>query len=250
MACTFSKKYRYLIGVTPDSFEIHLHFFLQDDGSEVLQLIRIAQANHKQICEARKPHIDGVVEARKEASRRSVQWKEIESNNDEMLMDWAHHCKPWNDYSESQFIRYANWLTKASPNERHIAANHWNWDYGEAPMIWICRQSDTDIATAITIFFKFEPSYYLKFAGDLKATDNQHERFILKHILEIKGKIRQGFYSNSNIYADFWREIGDDERYKDLFPKYEHTYPKNIRQVYEGSNLNDVDVKVPDFGIH
>lgn len=243
------KKYRYLIGVTPEPFEIHLRFILQDDGSEVLNLIRIAQPNHSKICEVRSAHNKKLFEEQKKAARRALRWQEIENDNDGMLMDWARHCKPWNDYSESQFIQYANWLMKASPNERHVAAQHWNWDYGEAPMIWICSQSDTDIATAITIFFLFEPSYYLKFAGDLEATDNQYERFILKHILEIQKRIEQGFYSNSSIYADFWQQIGSDKKYQDMFPENNHTYPKNIRQIYEGFDLQEAGVNIPDFGI-
>jgi hypothetical protein len=52
-----------------------------------------------------------------------------------MLLTWAKHCKPWDNYEPSEFVRYANWLRKADPDQRHAAALTWNWDYGLAPLL-------------------------------------------------------------------------------------------------------------------
>ena len=138
---------------------------------------------------------------------------------------------------------------KASPTERHFAAKSWNWDYGEAPIIWISRQSDTDIATAITIFFLCEPSYYQKFAGDLEAVSSEHQRFQLKLILEIKMKIDQGFYSNSNIQLNLSREIGSIEEYRKKISQNQHTYPVTLKEIYDGIKMSEIKLNIPNFGI-
>ena len=243
------KRFRSFLCVTKNKFQHKLSFFLQEDGSEILYGNSIGQENLKEIRDERRRVWDAKKNAREKARRDANRWKQI-LNEDEMLRNWAKHCKPWDDYSESQFIDYANWLIGTNSYERHIAANSWNWDYGIAPPIWITRKPDTDIATAISIFFLFEPSYYLQYAGNLDAVDSPHERFMLRNLLELKKRIETGFYTTSNIRADFWREIGNDERYKAQFPEIGHTYPKNIRQIYNGTDPNEAGINIPDFGIY
>lgn len=243
------KKYRGFLGKTQDSFEIKLNFFRQEDGTEILYYINIAQADHTKICEVRKIRNRAKFEIQKESMRRAGRWKKIENNDDEVLMDWARHCKPWNDYSESQFIKYASWLMNTSPTERHFSALHWNWDYGEAPQIWIARQSDTDIATAITIFFGCDPFYYLQYTGKFDNVVAEDQRFILENILDIKTKIETGFYKNSNIHLNLESEFEILSRYDRDISKLEHTIPVNLKKNYSGIEIDYASLNIPDFGI-
>ena len=251
------KRYRSFLGKTADPFEIKLNFYQQDDGSEILHYINIAQADHTKICQERKALGKAYSKAQMARFRKSTPPKDITTDiknnkkyDDEMLMYWARHCKPWNDYSESQFIDYASWLMKATPNQRHVAALNWNWDYGEAPPIWICRKSDTDIATAISVFFLFEPSYYLKFLGKIENVDNQRERFMFKNILDIKMKIESGFYTNSNIFLDLESKFTILRKYNKDLSQLQHTIPVNLKQKYTGVKLEPNSLGIPDFGIN
>ena len=103
---------------------------------------------------------------RERAQERANRWKSI-ADPDEMLLAWAGHCSPWTDYSPQRFVAFANWLIATpDPDVWHIVATHWNWDYGLAPLLWIIRQKNCDMATALEIFFLAEPSSYFRYGDD------------------------------------------------------------------------------------
>jgi len=76
-----------------------------------------------------------------------------------MLRDWAENIT---DFVEepARFIAYAEWLIRSNPDERHTAALHWNSAYGIAPLFYIVRQTDCDLATAFEIIHMTDPSFY------------------------------------------------------------------------------------------
>ena len=72
-------------------------------------------------------------------------------------------------------MRYADWLRRADPDQRHVAALSWNWDYGLAPLLWIIRREDCDKATALHVFLALAR----KVISSLEATGRPLRRSIL-----------------------------------------------------------------------
>ncbi|HEX4410907.1 MAG TPA: DUF4274 domain-containing protein [Xanthobacteraceae bacterium] len=141
---------------------------------------------------------------RAETDRRQElanKWQSVE-NTDEMLLTWAEHCSPWTDDSPQKFVRFARWLAATSdPDIWHIAAKNWNWDYSHAPLLWIIRQKNCDIATALEIFFLADPSYYFRWVNDRSSVPtNNLEMF--DFLAELRRRLAQGFYKRSEIAFD------------------------------------------------
>ena len=80
------------------------------------------------------------------------------------LRRWAEGARTWDDYPSTLPGCFAEWLQKGSPADWHQAADNWNWDYGLAPLQWIVSQPDCDLATALLIYYRGEPSYYLRWS--------------------------------------------------------------------------------------
>ncbi|KUM27798.1 hypothetical protein AU467_15560 [Mesorhizobium loti] len=152
---------RYFIGKTADGFEIMLMF-----RKDVLEQLSLLQQNHTEIMEARRKFWAERAEMEKQQREAADAWKRITDDDDTMLLTWARHCKPWSDYEPSEFMRYADWLRRADPDQRHLAALSWNWDYGLAPLLWMSRREDCDLATALYIFFGSNPQRYLQYEGN------------------------------------------------------------------------------------
>jgi hypothetical protein len=96
------------------------------------------------------------------------------------------------------------WLAAQGPAEWHGVAETWGWGDGvEAPLRWIIQQPDCDRATAATIFWLSEPSYYLAYEGD-------YEHPIKIMDLEIIERWRAGLYKSSRF--DFGGDYMDEHR--------------------------------------
>jgi hypothetical protein len=54
------------------------------------------------------------------------------------------------------------WLQRAGPDDWHRAALDFNWGNPLYVIDWIVRQDDCDIATALTIFWLGEPTYFIE----------------------------------------------------------------------------------------
>jgi len=142
---------------------------------------------------------------RKEAERRAERdrrierldrWKSIEDPND-MLLDWASA----NSDDGDGYLKFARWLVSTrDPDVWHVVAKNWNWDRDTAPLVWIIRQNDTDIATALEIFWLASPYDYFSQYGTRRSDvppDWQLEHF--DFIREIAQRVRSGFYKRSEI---------------------------------------------------
>jgi hypothetical protein len=145
------------------------------------------------------------VERRAERDReleRASRWKSIADPN-EMLLRWAEHCSPWNDYTPDRFVTFARWLMATrDPDIWHIAATRWNWDYDHAVPLWVIRQTDCDIATALEVFFLASPSYYFRWGNDRSSVPDGWEREHYDFLAEIRERLAQGFYTRSQIAFD------------------------------------------------
>jgi hypothetical protein len=160
----------------------------------------------------RRIDLDEVLARRKrqEAERRAEldrrreladNWKSVE-NTDEMLLSWAEHCSPWTDYSPEKFVRFARWLLATSdPDIWHVVATRWNWDYSHAPLLWIIRQENCDIATALEVFFLAEPSYYFRWVNDRSSVPADNLE-MFDFLAEVRQRLARGFYKRSQIAFD------------------------------------------------
>jgi hypothetical protein len=235
-------------GITPEGFEIKLRF------RETLAEIRLCQPGHQAITEERQAFRRARAEEEEARRKRKNAWKEISDDDDRMLAEWAAHCRPWNDSSESEFTKFASWLQKGSPDERHAGAMICNWDYGLAPLLWISRRPDCDVATALLIFFGCGPEFFLKFGGGrerVKAETSSLEIFDM--MMEIKQRIESEFYVRSEIFFDPSKQV---EIVKRHFPTHEEMasiLPNNLKTRYDGRRIsreNRFDgIRIPPFDI-
>src|SRR5690348_16951666 len=107
---------RYLIGSTSDGFEIMLMF-----RKESLEQLTLAQPDHSKIMDARRAFWKDKAEKERNQRELAKAWQRVTDDDDAMLLTWARHCQPWDDSSPTEFMRYADWLRRADPDERHAA---------------------------------------------------------------------------------------------------------------------------------
>ena len=242
-------------GWTPDNYRVTI-WFMRDDGapmSEVWRLkgIRLSYPYSDEYIQARNALRQKLVDQKEQKRKRSLAWKDITDDDDAMLMDWAAHCKPWDDYFESQFIAYAKWLIKASPDERHMAACCWNWNYGMAPILWITRQPDCDIATALIAYFGCDPAYFFKFNGDRNQVSCVNlESF--DFLVELKSRLEAGYYKRSKIAFEGRNALDRILRSNPTRMQIEATIPSNIKDYYDGRVIKQDNsyggLKMTSFG--
>jgi hypothetical protein len=54
------------------------------------------------------------------------------------------------------------WLEKQTAEVVDAVAQSLNWDHAEDVIIWLLQRKKTDVATAVKLFMKSEPSYFIK----------------------------------------------------------------------------------------
>jgi hypothetical protein len=215
---------RYLIGNTADGFEIMLMF-----RKEHLEQLTISQPDHSTIMEARQSFWKERAEQERQRRELAKASKHITDDDDAMLLTWARHCQPWDDSSPSEFLRFAEWLRRADPDHRHMAALRWNWDYGLAPLLWISRREDCDLATAWYIFVGAGPQNYLRFEGDRsRAAEHASDLMPYDMMMDIKVRMERGFYKRSAIHFDVSHDLEILQRYKPTPMQLAAVLPANL----------------------
>lgn len=153
---------------------------------------------------------DAVALERKDQIERAARWKSI-PDPEMMLDDWASHGFTGGNWGQT-YRAYAAWLRRASPRDRHRAACAWNWDHGTAPLKWMIRQPNTDLATAAQIFFDAEPSFYADVAGDRSKVPH-HALDAFDLLREIVDRAQRDFYPVGHISLNgralFKRLVGE-----------------------------------------
>jgi hypothetical protein len=228
-------RFRRFSGLTPEGFEIRVVL-----GEEALTAISLDQPNHGEISEARRAFCSARAEQQQKQWERANAWKQITDDDDAMLADWAAHCRPWTDYPPSAFVAFADWLRTASPDERHMAATMCNWDYGLAPLLWIGRRPDCDLATAWRIFFGCQPSYYLQYDGDIERLAVSDDAY--KLMMEIKARIESGFYKRAEISFDISRDVDIVTAGHPTDARLAAVLPGNPELRHEGRRIGDQDI--------
>jgi hypothetical protein len=226
--------FRRFSGRTPEGFEISVGF------GEELNWIALSQPNHKAIMERRTSFWTARAAKQQQRQERANAWKQI-AGDDAMLADWAAHCRPWNDYSPSGFVAFADWLRTASSDERHMAAMVCNWDYGLAPLIWISRRPDCDLATAWLIFLGCEPSYYLEFEDDTEHPTKETSNDAYHLMIEVKARLESGFYSRRTISFDVSRDIEILAARRSAAARLAAILPRNVESRHDGRRITHLD---------
>lgn len=72
----------------------------------------------------------------------------------------ARHVGLIESLSSSQ--RMINWLKTQPPGVVDAFAQHLNWDRAEEVILWLLAQPTTDAATAVKLFMRAEPAYYIE----------------------------------------------------------------------------------------
>ena len=230
---------RYLLGNTADGFEIMLMF--RKAGGETqsyLEQLTIFQPGHSKIMDARRAFWKERAEKERIQRELANAWKRITDDDDAMLLTWAKHCQPWTDYSASEFVRYADWLRRADPDQRHAAALSWNWDYGLAPLLWISRREDCDLATALYIFFGGGPGNYLEFGVNRSvAAEKYSDLMTYDMMMDIKDRIERGFYKRSVIHFDLSHHLEILSRHKPTPIQLAAVLPANLPTTRAGHRI-------------
>ena len=178
----------------------------------------------------------------------SKKWKSI-AEPDEMLLSWAANNKYWNHHPDQILVKFANELIDMpNPDVWHYVAMHWNWDYDHAPLLWIVRQENCDVATALQIFSGAEPNYYFRWADNRSAVP-QGNRDMFDFLIEIRDRFSLGFYKRSEIFFSGDAEVSylsrvimnDEDRA--LVEKF---YPREMFQKIPGRNLEKEPIDASD----
>lgn len=70
--------------------------------------------------------------------------------------------------------RMINWLKTQPPGVVDAFAQHLNWDRAEEVILWLLAQPTTDAATAVKLFMRAEPAYFIE-ANTEKHSDKEPE---------------------------------------------------------------------------
>ena len=84
--------------------------------------------------------------------------------------------------------------------ELHCFADHWNWDGGVAPLVKIAEHPHCDAATALLLFWRATPTFYLPFPTRDEVPDWSRETFDLIEL--IQARYVRGAYSSGKISYD------------------------------------------------
>lgn len=85
------------------------------------------------------------------------------------------------------------WLKQVSPDDWHRFVLGFNWGDALAPLSWIVRQDDCDLATALEIFWRSEPGWDLMLLARGETPSDREEAGIIAfiaHRITAKGYAR------------------------------------------------------------
>lgn len=218
-------------------------------GGEVVSL-KLTRPNYRKWLAERGRHEAERRERERAKHERQNRWKTI-ADSDEMLESWAANSSPWGEASD-KYVAFATWLrSTATPDQRHIVAQTWNWDYTHAPLLWIIRQPDCDVATALTVFFLGEPFFYVTYAD--RAAVPHHAVDVYDLLAEIRSRLDSGFYTRSAIAFAGEARMASVYRSKADRAAIQRWYPPQAGRDLKGRDLslenNYGGVETPDFSI-
>ncbi|WP_336976912.1 DUF4274 domain-containing protein [Altererythrobacter fulvus] len=166
-------------------------------------------------------------------------------------VEWIRSL-PREGNEESEGATFLTWLREEStPADWHHIAHCANWDFVEPVALqWIASREDCDLATALILFWKASPEYFLKAgrdrmvlngSGDPNSRSDTLEHFDM--IEYIRERWENGGYKRSefsfdydnDIWANQFAEI--DAKYGDDARKY---LPQGMRTRIDGKQLSEI----------
>jgi Domain of unknown function (DUF4274) len=104
--------------------------------------------------------------------------------------------------SEEMQAKTAQFLATTTESlELHCFADHWNWDGGMEEMMTIAKHPNCDAATALLLFWRSDPEYYLQFSSRDEVPDYNRDGFDLTQLIEERF-LRGGYASSGEIGFD------------------------------------------------
>lgn len=123
------------------------------------------------------------------------------------------------DDEEEYYTANIEWLATADPDDWHRVADEFNWSEPLYVLDWIVRRPNCDIATALYIFWKGEPTSWLFETGADDEAPNGYS-FLNKEICAyVADRVRAGGYSRSEI--EFIPNTWNRKDYLDLVAQEE-----------------------------
>lgn len=98
---------------------------------------------------------------------------------------------------------------KLNAAELHQFVQHWNYDDGIEPFLWMIKQKHLDKGTALCLYWMLQPDYFCKFKSDEDIKEDiNYESYPL--IKEIEERYISGFYEKENFSFDPKEEFLDE----------------------------------------
>jgi Domain of unknown function (DUF4274) len=106
----------------------------------------------------------------------------------------------FNALLEKMYQRRVTFLaTPTTPAlELHCFADHWNWGGGLEAMRQVAEHPNCDAATALLLFWRADPEYYLQFSSRDDVPDYNRDGFDLTQLIEER-YLRGGYASSGEI---------------------------------------------------
>lgn len=102
--------------------------------------------------------------------------------------------------SASPAQRMIDWIKTLPTDVAHAAAEHLNWDQAGEVILWLVDQPTTDAATAVKLFLRAEPAFYVEFKAE--DPDYEYEEFAERIILTFAANWTAGRYTHGGVGYD------------------------------------------------
>jgi hypothetical protein len=100
----------------------------------------------------------------------------------------------------------------ADPEELHIFVGLYNWDGGVEDLQRVVRHPFCDLGTAMLVYWRGQPGFYLQYADRAAVPDHAHEVYDL--LREIEQRVAAGEYRTAAQPFDPAADEGQDQRPK------------------------------------
>lgn len=96
--------------------------------------------------------------------------------------------------------RMTHWLATQPAEVVDAAAQNLNWDHAGEVVLWLLDQPTTDSATAVKLFMRAEPAYYL--GGKAENPSYRADKIVEKAIRTFAAHWTAGFYARGGVGYD------------------------------------------------
>ena len=147
---------------------------------------------------------------------------------------------------------FSEWLCdRSTRDDHHVIAYYGNWDFFEPEVFqWIVSRPDCEAATALLIFWKAQPEYYLLIGRDRDAmNDSMNPNYVSDVVKRFdlteytrKRWVGEG-YSNRNFGFEFHRDLWPNE-FDELYQKFgsavDDYLPVSMRTPIPGEQIETI----------